>query len=272
MTTLTDPTALLALYDEQLKAAVPDPLPAGTAVERDGPLLRVLGLGRGGFLTYRDLAGLDGAELDELIARQAKIFTERREQVEWKYHSHDQPGDLTTRLLAAGFVPEEEETVVIGPVAPLAAAPVRHIPGVRLREVTHRDDLDRIARMEEAVWGGGSRGHLADMLERELAADPEGLTIIVAEARDLMVCAGWIRYVRDTPFAGLWGGATLAEWRGRGIYKAVAEARARLAAERGYTYLQVDASPDSRPILQRLGLIAVTTTTPYIFDGTSITK
>jgi ribosomal protein S18 acetylase RimI-like enzyme len=267
VTTPTDPNTLLALYDEHLRAAVRDPLPAGTTVERDGPLLRVLGLFRGGFLTYRDLDGLDGAELDELIARQVRIFTERGEQVEWKYHSHDRPADLPARLRAAGFVPEEEETVVIGPVAPLAAAPVRDIPGVRLREVTHRDDLDRIARLEEAVWGDPHAG-LADMLERELAAAPEQLTIIVAEADDLMVCAGWIRYVPGTPFATLWGGATLAEWRGRGIYKAVAEARARLAAERGYTYLQVDASPDSRPILQRLGLIPVTTTTPYIYDGT----
>jgi ribosomal protein S18 acetylase RimI-like enzyme len=272
VTTVRNPNALLALYDEHVRAAVPDPLPAGTTVERDGPLLRVLGLFRGGFLTYRDLGGLDGAELDELIARQVRIFTERREQVEWKYHSHDRPADLAARLLAAGFVPEAEETVVIGPVAPLAAALVRHIPGVRLREVTHRDDLDRIARMEETVWGVGSYGGLADMLERELAADPERLTIIVAEAGDLVLCAGWIRYLPGTPFATLWGGATLAEWRGRGIYKAVAEARARLAAERGYTYLQVDASPDSRPILQRLGLIPVTTTTPYIFDGTSIAK
>ncbi|WP_184840780.1 GNAT family N-acetyltransferase [Allocatelliglobosispora scoriae] len=267
---MTDPNALLALYDEQLRPDFPDPAPAGTVVERDGPLVRVTGIGRGGFVTYRDLRGLDGAGIDELIARQVRIFTERRESVEWKYHSHDLPADLPARLLAAGFVPEEEETVVIGPVAPLAAAPLRDIPGVRLREVTSRADLDRIAGMEEAVWGDGSRGWLADALERELAADPTALTVVVAEADDVVVSAGWIRYVPGTGFAGLWGGSTLAEWRGKGIYKAVAEWRARLAAERGYSYLQVDASPDSRPILQRLGLIPVTTTTPYIFDGTSI--
>ena len=33
----------------------------------------------------------------------------------------------------------------------------------------------------------------------------------------------------------------------------------------GYDYLRVDASEDSRPILQRCGLHAVATTTPYLF-------
>ncbi|MGH3226679.1 MAG: hypothetical protein ACRDPY_49715 [Streptosporangiaceae bacterium] len=41
--------------------------------------------------------------------------------------------------------------------------------------------------------------------------------------------------------------------------------QADLAAERGVRYLQVDASDDSRPILQRLGFAAVTTTTPYVW-------
>jgi GNAT superfamily N-acetyltransferase len=155
--------------------------------------------------------------------------------------------------------------VVIGPIAPLAAAAPRDIAGVRLREVTSRADLNRIAEMEEAVWGDGSRDYLADALEREIAADPDGILVVVAEAADRVVCAGWMRYMPGTAFATLWGGSTLAEYRGRGIYKAVVEHRARRAAERGYTLVQVDASPESRPILQRLGLIQVATTTPYIF-------
>jgi len=39
-----------------------------------------------------------------------------------------------------------------------------------------------------------------------------------------------------------------------------------LAASRGVPYLYVDASPDSRPILERLGFVAVTTTTPYVWS------
>ncbi len=59
----------------------------------------------------------------------------------------------------------------------------------------------------------------------------------------------------------------MAEWRGRGLYRALIAFRARIAAERGYRYLQVDASDQSRPILERLGFVALTTTTPYVYGG-----
>jgi hypothetical protein len=49
------------------------------------------------------------------------------------------------------------------------------------------------------------------------------------------------------------------------IYKATVAYRANLAAERGFRYLEVDASDDSRPILERLGFVPVTTTTPYVW-------
>jgi hypothetical protein len=56
---------------------------------------------------------------------------------------------------------------------------------------------------------------------------------------------------------------------GRGIYRALVASRARLAEARGFSLMQVDASDDSRPILERLGLIAVTTTTPYVYTPRS---
>jgi GNAT superfamily N-acetyltransferase len=80
------------------------------------------------------------------------------------------------------------------------------------------------------------------------------------------VCAGWVRFPSGTEFATLWGGSTLPAWRGRGIYRALVAHRARLAAECGCRYLEVDASDDSRPILERLGFVAVTTTTPYVWS------
>ncbi len=263
---MPDVSDLLAAYDEQARARVPDPLPTGVTVERDGPLLRFLGLAGRGFVVYRDLGGLEGADLDELIARQVEVFSERGERFEWKLHGHDRPKDLSQRLRAAGFVPEETETIVIAPVAEIAGE-VRPPENVSLREVTSRDDLLRVAWLEQAVWGEhGQERWLVDMLESERAVDPGALTIVVAEAGPSVVCAAWIRFEGDTEFATLWGGATLPEWRRRGIYRATVAYRARLAAGRGFRYLETDASEDSRPILERLGFTAVTTTTPYIWS------
>ncbi len=255
---------LLARYDAQLRARIPDPLPHGLLVERDGPLVRYVGWGNGGGIGYRDLDGIDGAELDELIARQVSVFAERGEAFEWKLHGHDRPADLPERLLAHGFESEEEETVVIAPVSEVAGQVLRP-DGVLLREVSDRADLDRIGAMEEAVWNDDRVSWLPDSLEAEHAADPHAITIVVAEGGGDVVSAGWVRFEAGTDFATLWGGGTLPGWRRRGIYRALVAHRANLAAERGFQFLQVDASSESRPILERLGFIAVTTTTPYIW-------
>jgi GNAT superfamily N-acetyltransferase len=258
-----DPIALREVYDAQLRAWMPSVVPAGVIIDRDGPVTRVAGLDQRGYVTYQSLAGLGSDEVDGVIARVRDHFAARGQAVEWKYHGHDTPADLPDRLRRAGFEPEEQETVVIGLAAPLAD-PTRDPEGIRLREVTADEDLARIAAMETEVWQE-DRGHLVPALSGEIAADPTGTTIVVAEAPDgTVVCAGWVRYVPGTSFATLWGGSTLPQWRRRGVYGAVVRYRARLAVDRGYSYLQVDASDNSRPILQRAGFVAVTTTTPYV--------
>jgi GNAT superfamily N-acetyltransferase len=255
---------LLLAYDVQLRGRVPDRLPSGVEVERDGPLIRWLGLKQGGFVEYRDLGGLEGAELDALIARQLRVFAARGERFEWKLHGHDRPRDLPQRLRRAGLSPEDVETVVIAPVAEIAGRPL--LPeDLSLREVVDRADLDRIPTLVEEATGEDP-GWLAQSLEAEQAVDPEALRIVVVQAGSEVVCAGWVRFEQGTDFATLWGGATLPAWRRRGIYRAIVAYRANLAAERGFQFISVDASANSRPILQRLGFVAVTTTTPYVWS------
>ena len=142
---------------------MPDPLPEGVSVERDGPLVRFVGLDSRGFVDYRDLDGLEGVELDELIARQVSFFGERGLAFEWKHRSHDRPADLADRLRAAGFVPEDVETVLVARVADIAGE-VRLPEGASLREVTELADLRRLEAMEHEVWGSGHR--IAERLSR----------------------------------------------------------------------------------------------------------
>ena len=85
----------------------------------------------------------------------------------------------------------------------------------------------------------------------------------VAEADGRIVCCGRLEPVPDTDFAGIWGGATVPEWRGRGLYRALTAARARSAVRLGKTLINSDSTEDSRPILERAGLVKVSTTTPY---------
>lgn len=256
--------ACLAAYDEQIRARITATEIAAGRADRSGPVIRKTFPGERGFITYSDLAGLSGAALDDLIARQRDHFARLGLAAEWKYHSHDQPADLPDRLAAAGFVPEDAETLLLGESALLAAAP-RLPPGVTLREVTGRADLERIRDLEEAVWGD-DHGWLPGVLGRDINDPDDPCVVVVAEAGQEVVCAGWIRFHRGTDFASLWGGSTLPRWRRRGIYRATVGYRARLAAARGFRYLQVDASDDSAPVLRRLGLLAVATTIPFVWS------
>jgi hypothetical protein len=71
--------------------------------------------------------------------------------------------------------------------------------------------------------------------------------------------------VPATEFAGIWGGATRTEWRGRGIYRALTAARARSALVLGKRLIHSDSTEESRPILEGAGLVKVSTTTPYLW-------
>ncbi len=257
---------LLAVYDAQLRAHIPERLPEGVIVEHDGPVTRFLGYAGQGWVEYHDLGDLTEPELDALIARQVQRFAELPQRFEWKLHGHDRPAFLKDRLLAAGLRPEERETVVIAAIADLDVS-TQPPDGVTLREVHTRKDFDRIEAMEAEVWDDEDALR-AETLELEYAADPERLRIVVAEAGGTVVSAGWIRFPAGTEFGTRWGGSTLAAWRGRGIYRSLVAFRARLAIENGRNYLEVDASDDSRPILERLGFRPITTTTPYIWSPT----
>ena len=102
------------------------------------------------------------------------------------------------------------------------------------------------------------------------ASGSRTLSIVVVEVGSEIIGAGWVRFEQGTEFATLWGGGTLPAWRRRGIYRATVQHRANLAAARGFHFIEVDASDDSRPILERLGFVAVTTTTPFGWSPPSV--
>ncbi|MGZ3140728.1 GNAT family N-acetyltransferase [Lentzea chajnantorensis] len=256
---MTDAAALLSAYDTQARPAEWANAVPGAPVHRDGPVFRVEGPHGGTVAGLPDL-GVTGAELDALIARQRDVFARRGQPVEWKTWAHDRPAGLPRRLEAAGFAAEDRETVLIG-LAEEMTAPVE-VAGVVLRETRAEADLRRIGDCLGEVWGKDC-GALVDRLV-SIKDDPD-VVIVVAEAGDVVVSSARLEVVPGTEFGGLWGGSTLERWRGRGIYRALVAHRARIAVERGIRYLQVDASEDSRPILERLGFTAVTTTTPYVW-------
>jgi len=256
-----DHATVLALHDRELReGARPDG--PGARVERVGGVVRHVADAHGwNGVLWSDL---DETDADVVIAEQIAYFTELGRDFEWKLYGHDLPTDLGQRLTAAGFTPEPPETLMIGEADALTLD--AQLPdGIRLLPATDRAGVDLVADVHEKAFGTDSSRLRARLLD-QLAAEPDTVVAVVALAGDEPVSSARMELVPGTRFAGLWGGGTVEAWRGRGIYRALIAHRARIAADRGYRYLQVDASDQSRPILERLGFSPLTTTTPYIYE------
>lgn len=257
-----DHAAVLALYDRDMREGA-RPESSGARVERTGGVVRHVG-GEDGWsgVLWSDL---DASDADAAIAEQIAYFTGLGHEFEWKLYGHDRPADLGRRLVAAGFTADPEETLMIGETADqlVDAQPPE---GVRIVPVTDRAGVELMVEANEKAFGRDG-SWLRDLMDARLSSDPDAIVALLATADGVPVSSARMELLPGARFAGLWGGGTVEAWRGRGIYRALIAHRARIAAERGYRYLQVDASDQSRPILERLGFAPLSTTTPYVYTG-----
>lgn len=256
------PEDLLRVYDDQLRGQAE--VHSADSWDRVGPLWRGRWGGRA-MVTYESLAGYD---LPRLVAATLAHFTEETDvaQLEWKTRGHDDLPGLHDALVGAGLVPEEIETVMLGEAAALAVdVPVPD--GVRVLDIGADLTLLRAAAaMQREVFGVGPDPDTASVLDP--AGDQEKWAVVTDDGE--VVCAGRYEAVAGTDVAGLWGGACRPEWRGRGLYRALTAARARSAMARGVRFLHSDCTAMSRPILERSGLVAITTSTPYVWSRPGI--
>ncbi len=256
-----DVDAVRAEFDRQIRRRTEAGEP-GAVMERADGVLRCVAAGtETSRITW---SALTDDTADQVIAAQREYFAGRGTPVEWKYYDYDEPADLPARLVAAGFRPEDEETVLVAETAAIDRPAVLP-PGVRLVAVTGEAGVEAVLTVHDLAFPEHPSADLGKRLRAQFFQSPGQLHMVVAMAGDKPVSAARIEFTPGTDFAGLWGGGTVPAWRGRGIFRALVAYRAAVAAARGYRYLQVDALPTSRPILERLGFQAVARTTPYVF-------
>lgn len=242
-----DNKQIVALYTQDQRIDVEYPSMRREVVENIVRQVNTAPDGEGAVIYSR----LDETEVEDAIREQVSYFESIGQDFEWKVYDYDTPPDLKERLAAHGFEVEDPDAIM---VLDLEKAPETLLqPATHsVKRITAPEGIKDVMAVNEAVWGG-DYNDLSRFLARTLAEHPRLLSVYVAYVDENPVSAGWIIYPEGSVFGSLWGGSTLSEYRGRGLYTALLAARAREARDRQVRYLTVDASPMSRPILEKFG-------------------
>ena len=258
---------LLTLYDETMRrnASV-----AGCVREQSAHVCRyTTATGSLRYIMWHDLNDELAAAVveDELAAVRgaAKVLM-------WKLYAHDVAREaLRAALLARGFEENDHSTLMACSVdAVLAALPVDHgnaksgQSSLDVRELTTAASLDAYQEIWDDVWPDAPNARYVDDYRDRLVQRDAGIVFFAGfTASNEPVSSGYMFHAPDAPYALLCGGTTKAAWRRQRAYTSLLGARAQRAQLRGASYLAVEASPESKPILARLGFTPLSTLAFY---------
>lgn len=247
-----DRAQILALYDrdQRIEVSYPDTrreVVPGKALPRLVRHVSTASDGEGTVIYSR----LDEIDVEATIREQVAYFEGAGQNFEWKLYDHDTPPDLKERLAAHGFEIEDAEAIMVLDISQtpeVLLQPMAH----SVKRITDPEGIDQVMAVEKAVWGEEDTG-LAGYLRRTVADHPQLMSVYVAYGDGKPTSAAWIYFPAGSQFASLWGGSTLSEYRGRGLYTALLAVRLQEARRRGVGFMTVDAGPMSRPILEKYG-------------------
>jgi GNAT superfamily N-acetyltransferase len=255
-----DKRALLSLYVQDRRSIV---LP-GMGREETPQVVRHLSP-NGDVLILWSALSADNA--DDIIRGQIADCEKKGSALCWVVYANDSPSNLKERLLAHGFDADEPETTMALDIDAASASllgPIEH----DVRRITGFTGAYDAVAIRQQIWPGGDAAAKARGLLERLREQPETLALFVAYVDGVPAGTAQISFYRSGRFASLVRAATLPEYRGRGLYTALVTARVQEARRRGIHYLDTDASPMSRPILEKLGFRCLTESTSCDYSTT----
>lgn len=248
-------SALLALYDDVMRR---NTIVAGYDREQT-PLLSRFTTRTGSRrmiiwhrLSADNAAATIDAELESTQGRAAELM--------WKLYRHDSAHDeVRSALLARGFREEDLSTLMTISVDDLLASLPSPPASISVRQLTTPESLDAYQHIWDEVWPNEPNASYVDDYRVLLREKDSGIVLFAGFANsDEPVSTGYLFHHPGHKFALLCGGTTKTKWRGQHAYTSTLVARANAAKARGVEFLAVEASPESEPILKRLGFVELT--------------
>lgn len=211
------------------------------------------------WITYSDFHPDD---TEAVVTAEINFFKELGYELEWKCFDYDTSPDLKRHLLAQGFSEGEREAVMVLPIAD-APETLRQPVSYDIRLATTAAMFADADKVYYDVWKDdpytdASATDMSDWLLPRYQLHPDNLSLYIVYVNDVPVSYGRVEFANNNPFASIWGGSTLVEYRRKGIYTQLVAKRLQAAQARGCEYLTVDARSDtSMPILQKLGFMTL---------------
>jgi hypothetical protein len=194
------------------------------------------------------------ATIVEEVARAKAVNFE----LEWKLYSHDAPDGLAQALAAAGFQQQATETIM---VRDADLGPTPEIEGFTISKITTLDDATAAFDLLLDVFGNSREASPQTLLDRAMTSQP----FYLGRYKGVAVSCGRLDVPSGCTFGGLYGGVTHKEYRKRGFYRPIVQARCAEAVRLGCAYVFSEALPTSRPILQALGFEPMYEVTGFVF-------
>jgi GNAT superfamily N-acetyltransferase len=226
------------------------PMPGLRVVERPGWQQLVTPWLRDGGLNGVSLSVLDSSEADAVIDATIAEYRALGLRFRWCVPPGSAPADLAERLAARGLEPQ----VVVGMARltddALAATPV----DVDVVEVG-RERVDEFTRVAALGWECAPEPF--GWVNRASVEHPDTRVHLYLASLDGVPLATAASHVFDRSVY-LLGGVVLPEARGRGLYRALVNARLRDAAARGIGLVTTQAlEQTSAPLLAHMGFVPV---------------
>jgi GNAT superfamily N-acetyltransferase len=213
-------------------------------------------------------------EAGDVIDQARAVFAARRLPTMWILDPGTRPADFPSRLSARGIEPDPRspsvDVMVLPAGAPLAAPAV---PGLEIVDALRDLETFTLADAVNAeAFGSSPRAgpqHLAALERRRLAQLAAGnrRVLLATVAGEPAGSAGLTLHPPGGAIIN--GGAVRPRFRGRGVYRALVAARARIAGQAGVEGLAVWGAPSSAPTLARLGFVTVGWRRFHVDTGTA---
>lgn len=212
-------------------------------------------------VTYSDIADDDVARV---VMSEVSRAREGSRTLEWDIFGHDPQTRLPESLIAAGFVAEPMERVLVG-YATATLLEQWDTPHHEVRRVRDVQGIADVAKVSREV-GRKNVDAESQLLAASLREATPQTWAYVAHANEEPVACGRLHFASTHPIAWLAGGRTTPAFRRRGLYLALVRQRIEDAIAQGCVAVIVDALPTSEPILSKRGFEAISEKQAFVLD------